>query len=128
MQMSMRWRAPSAWVLPHEAKKSLPAPKVPVPKQSSGTLKPERPSVRYSIKTSLDYWWAVRDGGLDAGPCVEDSSGFGDARRKLLTQRARKEKRKGTPRQLENFGGVLGEVGADEVGAGAADAEEAFEY
>src|ERR1700744_5193829 len=50
---------------------------------------------------------------------------------KLLTQRAQRKSAKvrhGSSSGLENFGGVLGEVGDDEVGAGAADAEEAFEY
>src|SRR3569623_3216002 len=49
-----------AWatsVLPHLLKNSPLPPKVPVPKLSTGTLRPERPSCRYSIAVLLGYDW-----------------------------------------------------------------------
>jgi hypothetical protein len=53
MQMSIKRLAPSASVVPHALKKSLPPPKVPVPKLSTGTLNPDPPNCRYSIVNPL---------------------------------------------------------------------------
>src|ERR1039457_5390006 len=51
MQMSTILRASATSAAPHALKNSSSwPPNVPVPKQSSGTLKPERPSCRYSIR------------------------------------------------------------------------------
>src|ERR1017187_7738689 len=50
MQMSTTLRASAmSSVAPHASKNSSWPPKVPQPKQSSGTLRPERPSWRYSM-------------------------------------------------------------------------------
>src|ERR1039458_991177 len=50
MQMSTILRASAmSSVAPHASKNSSRPPKVPQPKQSSGTLRPERPSCRYSM-------------------------------------------------------------------------------
>src|ERR1035438_4504634 len=50
MQMSTILRASAmSSEAPHASKNSSWPPKVPQPKQSSGTLRPERPSCRYSM-------------------------------------------------------------------------------
>src|SRR5580698_8565348 len=49
MQMSTRRVASATSVAPQALKNSFPPPNVPVPKLSTGTFKPDRPSVRNSI-------------------------------------------------------------------------------
>src|ERR1700730_4203258 len=51
--MSTSLRAPSTSVFPQALKKSLPPPKVPVPRLSTGTLNPDSPSIRYSMYVAL---------------------------------------------------------------------------
>src|SRR5262245_47587395 len=48
-QMSTRRVASATSVEPQALKSGVVPPKVPVPRQSAGTLKPEPPSRRYSI-------------------------------------------------------------------------------
>src|SRR6185437_1245918 len=85
----MSLRASSVCVFPQAAKNSLAAPKVPVPKQSSGTLKPERPRVRYSMSASLRV---VALANLDAESGMRDSArsgGIADRARAKTKARAR---------------------------------------
>src|ERR1700692_2479218 len=55
-QMSASRRASVASVLPHAARRPTP-PKVPVPKLSAGTVRPDNPKRRYSIYILLVLIW-----------------------------------------------------------------------
>src|SRR5215470_7827145 len=52
-QTSTRRVASATSLAPHALKNSLPPPKVPVPRLSTGTLKPDPPSRLYSIRLLL---------------------------------------------------------------------------
>src|SRR6187549_3494772 len=68
-QMSTRRVASLTSLEPQALKNSLPPPKVPVPKVSAGTMKPEAPSLRYSMSVllheSLRRAHAAAHGGLE---------------------------------------------------------------
>ena len=49
-QMSTSRVASATSLAPQALKNSLPPPNVPVPRLSTGTLKPEPPSCRYSMR------------------------------------------------------------------------------
>src|ERR1700721_4900694 len=72
-QMSTRRVASGTCVLPHDAKNSLVPPNVPVPRLSTGTLKPERPSCRNSMSDALRRLVSLMRQGIDGAGRGRDS-------------------------------------------------------
>src|SRR5271154_6028254 len=68
-QISTSRVASATSLAPHALKNSLPPPKVPVPRLSTGTLKPEPPSCLYSICSSSGLW-ASQGGDVLGAPCT----------------------------------------------------------
>src|SRR5580658_3961787 len=69
-QISMRRRASATSVSPQALKNSFPPPKVPVPKQSTETLRPEPPGKRQSmvarmLKVGVEMQELIQKGGRD---------------------------------------------------------------
>src|SRR4051794_25732659 len=66
--MSTSRVASATSLAPHALKNSLPPPKVPVPKLSTGTLNPDPPSCRYSMKEdSRDAERSIQPKGPSGG-------------------------------------------------------------
>src|ERR1700684_4283081 len=72
-QISTSRVASGIWVLPQAAKNSLVPPNVPVPRLSTGTLKPERPSCRNSMSDALRGLVSLMRQGIDGAGRGRDS-------------------------------------------------------
>src|SRR5262250_390871 len=59
-QMSTSRVASATSELPHALKNSLPPPNVPVPKERTGTSKPDEPNCLYSMGPHRTELWQVR--------------------------------------------------------------------